>query len=90
MNIMEYIILVVGILCLILGIYTTWQFSKGVSVSALRSIRTFNRRMEEEKQKHLNNSSEWMAMHHTQQDLDTLFKNLQIMLKVSDKHAPLT
>ena len=87
---MESISLIVGILGLVLGIYTTWQFSKGVRIAALKNIRMLINRMERDKQKHSEDSPQRMTMDHTQEDLETLFSNLKNIFKVSDKHAPLS
>jgi hypothetical protein len=45
--------------------------------------------MEEEKKEHEKNTPQWKAMHHTQQELETLFKGLQTTFSISDKDAPL-
>jgi len=82
--------LVVGILGVGIAIYSTRQFTKGVKIGSLQYIRTLINRMEEEKHKHQEDSPQWTAMHHTQQDLDALFKSLQKMFNVPDKDAPLT
>jgi hypothetical protein len=82
--------LVVGILGFGYAIYSTLQFTKGVKIGSLQYIRTLINRMEEDKGKQPKDSPQWMAMHHTQQDLDALFKSLQKMFNVSDKEAPLT
>jgi len=82
--------LVAGILGVGIAIYSTRQFTKGVKIGSLRYIRTLINRMEEEKHKHQEDSPQRTAMHHTQQDLDALFKSLQKMFNVPDKDAPLT
>jgi Tfp pilus assembly protein PilV len=89
--------LIVGILGAIFGIigvglavYSTRQFTKGVKIGSLQYIRTLINRMEEEKGKQPMDSPQWTAMHHTQQDLDALFKSLQTMFDVPDKEAPPT
>jgi len=70
------------------AIYSTRQFSKGVRIGPLQSIRNLIDRMEEEKKKHQRDSPQWQTMHHTQGDLDALFKNLQSMFNIPDKDAP--
>jgi hypothetical protein len=71
------------------SVYATRQFSKGVRIGPLRSIRSLINRMEEEKKKHNGDSQQWQTMHLTQGDLDALFKNLQSMFNISDEDAPL-
>lgn len=88
MDAISIISLILGILSLILAYFTTKQFSKGVKNGALRNIRLLINRLEEDKAKLQKDSFEWLTMHHTQQDLDALFKNLQEMFKVADKDAP--
>lgn len=72
------------------SVYATRQFSKGVRIGPLRSIRSLISRMHEEKMKHNGDSPQWQVMHHTQGDLEALFKNLQSMFNIPDKDAPLT
>lgn len=72
------------------SVYVTRQFSKRVKIGPLQSIRSLISRMAEEKKKHNEDSPQWQAMHHTQGDLDVLFKNLQSMFNIPDKDAPLT
>jgi len=83
----NYLSLIFGILGLFYAIYNTYQFSKGIKINTLRSIRTLINRMEEEKQKYSEDSPQRAAMHHTQQDLDTLFRNLQTLFNISDNKA---
>jgi hypothetical protein len=59
-------------------------------IGSLRLVRTLINRMQEEKGKHSPNSTQYQAMHHTQQDLETLFRNLQEVFNVPDNEAPLT
>jgi hypothetical protein len=82
--------LVIGILGLSYAIYSTRQLTKGMKIGALQHIRTLINRMEEEKGKQPPDSTQYQAMHHTQQELDTLFKTLQKMFNVPDSEAPLT
>ena len=79
---------IVGLFGLGYAFYTTRLFSKGVKNGALRSIRTLINRLEEEKRKLAENSSEWLTMHHTQQNLEDLFKNLRDMFKVKNENIP--
>ncbi len=83
----NYLSLIFGILGLLYAIYNTYQFSKGIKISTLRTIRTLINRMEEEKHQHSEYSPQRAAMHHTQQDLDTLFRNLQTLFNIPDIKA---
>jgi hypothetical protein len=90
MDTINILSLVAGVLGLCYAIYNTRQFAKGVKISSLRSIRTLINRMEAEKHKLQEDSPERTVMDLTQQDLDTLFKNLQKMFDLPDKDVPLT
>lgn len=79
---------IVTILGFLYAFYTTRLFSKGIKTGSLLHIRALINRMEEEKQEHDKISPQWKAMHHTQQELETLFKSLQTTFNISDKKAP--
>ena len=93
MNSFYQIVGVIGTVITIIGFgfafYSTRVFSNGIKNTSLLHIRSLIKRMEEEKQEHERNSPAWKAMHHTQQQLDTLFKSLQKTFKISDESAPL-
>lgn len=80
---------IVGIVGTTYTVYSYYKFSNGVKNGPLRDIRKLIGRMEEEKGRHSKESTQWNAMHHSQQDLETLFKNLQKMFNISDNDAPL-
>lgn len=82
--------LVISILSLVYSHYINRQLTKGMKIGALQHIRTLINRMEEEKGKYPSGSTQYQAMHHTQQELDTLFKTLQKMFNVPDSEAPRT
>lgn len=78
---------VLSALSIIYAIYNTYKFSKGISIGALKHIRMLINRMEESKKTVSDDAR--ATMHHTQQDLEVLFKNLQNIFKIPDKKAPL-
>ena len=80
--------LILGIFSIMYAIYQTRVFSKGVKITSLLHIRSLINRMEEEKKEHDKSSLQWRAMHHTQQELETLFQGLQRTFQISDKDAP--
>lgn len=80
---------VVTVLGFVYAFYTTRLFSKGIKLGSLLHIRALINRMEEEKQEHDKASPQWKAMHHTQQELETLFNSLKTTFNISDKRAPL-
>lgn len=80
---------VLGILGIFYAIDNNRQLTRSVKIISLRRIRTLINRMEEEKSKHSSDSPQRNAMHHTQQELDALFKDLQTMFNIPDKDAPL-
>lgn len=90
MDALNILSLIIGIVGLFYAFYATRQFSRGVKIGSLLYIRTMINRMEEGKQSHDRNSPQWNVMHHTQQDLDALFRNLQSQFGISDKESPLT
>jgi len=85
---MEIVNLLIGLIGIVIGILSTIifsnQMSKGVKISSLQSIRQLINRMEEEKNKYPQESSQRLTMHHTQQELETIFKNLQQTFKIYD------
>lgn len=83
MDLLNIISLLIGILGLGYSFYTTILFSKGIKTGALASIRTLINRMEEDKYKVSKESSEWLTMHHTQQNLEDLYTNLKTIFKVN-------
>lgn len=89
MDVISILSLIIGILGLLYAIYSARILTKGIKVTALLRIRLLINRMEEEKNKHKENSPQWSAMHHSQQELDSLFKGLQEMFNISDQNAPL-
>jgi hypothetical protein len=84
----ENVGLILGVLSLFYAFYQTKIFSRGVNITALLHLRNMINRMEEEKKDHEKNSAQWKTMHHTQQELETLFKSLQITFDISGKKAP--
>ncbi len=88
MNTLSIIGFVVGIVGTTYAVCSYYKFSNVIKNGPLRDIRKLINRMEEEKGRHSKESTQWNAMHHSQQDLETLFKNLQRMSNVSDKKAP--
>lgn len=88
MDIANNLGLVIGIIGLAYAIYTNRLFSNGIKFGSLQYIRTLINRMEEEKKSHQKDTTQWRAMHHTQQDLETLFKTLQAMFSITDDKAP--
>lgn len=88
MDLLNIISLIIGILGLCYAFYTSILFSSGVKIGALRSIRTLINRMEEDKSMVPKDSSEWLTMHHTQQNLEDLHKNLQSMFNVTSEIPP--
>jgi len=74
-----------GLLSFVYAIYQTRIFSKGIKITSLLHIRSLIERMEEEKKDHGEKSPERKAMHHTQQELEILFKGLQKTFDISDK-----
>jgi hypothetical protein len=81
--------LILGIASLVYAFLQTRIFSKGIKITSLLHLRNLINRMEEEKKEHEKNTPQWKAMHHTQQELETLFKGLQTTFSISDKDAPL-
>jgi len=87
-RIINILSLVLGIVSLGYAFYSTHQLTKGMKIGALQHIRFLINRMEEEKGKQPPDSTQWRAMHHTQQDLESLFNNLQKMFSIPDNQAP--
>ncbi len=79
--------LIVSILGILYAFYQSWVISKSVKISTLFQIRTQINRLEEEKNNHPRDSSQWKAMHHTQQDLESLHKSLKLIFNVKDSSS---
>lgn len=88
MDLIDGIGIFLGIISLGYAFYATRVLSKGIKVTSLIHIRTLVNRMEEEKKNHTPESEAHKAMHHTQQELEAVFKSLQITFGISDEDAP--
>lgn len=79
--------LLASILSIGYAIYQNFALTKSIKISSLFQIRTQINRLNEEKNAHPKDSSQWKAMHHTQQDLESLHKSLKLMFNVKDKSS---
>jgi len=89
MDLLNYLGFIIGVIGLVYAYLTNRQFSKGIKIGSLQHIRILINRMEEDKSEHQKDSPQWKTMHHTQQDLESLFKTLQSMFGITDSEAPI-
>ncbi len=88
MDVINIVSLIIGVLGLLYAFSTTRQFTRGIKTGSLREIRILVNRLDEDKRQFPKDSIQFSTMHHSQQDLEGLFENLQRMFNISDKDAP--